>query len=170
MFIQIQKYMSNYEERCKKNKESIMKRYEKKDNERIQTNTNVNDCIQTYTNENECIPNKNKNKNKNKNMNKNNDIGDIATKRFVAPSQNEVIDYMFEIIGDYETARSEGERFFDFYSSKGWMVGKSSMKDWKASARNWHRKQESFEQPVITRMNQPKGDAISDMISGVFEI
>ena len=31
------------------------------------------------------------------------------------------------------------ERFFDFYSSKGWMVGKNRMKDWKAAVRNWER-------------------------------
>lgn len=30
-------------------------------------------------------------------------------------------------------------RFVDFYESKGWMVGKSKMKDWKASVRNWQR-------------------------------
>lgn len=29
------------------------------------------------------------------------------------------------------------ERFCDFYASKGWKVGSSSMKDWKAAARNW---------------------------------
>ena len=31
------------------------------------------------------------------------------------------------------------ERFVDFYSSKGWMVGKNKMKDWKAAVRNWER-------------------------------
>lgn len=30
-------------------------------------------------------------------------------------------------------------RFIDFYQSKGWMVGKTKMKDWKASVRNWAR-------------------------------
>lgn len=31
------------------------------------------------------------------------------------------------------------ERFIDFYASKGWMVGKNKMKDWKAAVRNWVR-------------------------------
>lgn len=31
----------------------------------------------------------------------------------------------------------DAQRFHDFYSSKGWMVGKNKMKDWKAAARNW---------------------------------
>ncbi len=31
----------------------------------------------------------------------------------------------------------DAERFVNFYESKGWLVGKSPMKDWKAAARNW---------------------------------
>jgi len=33
----------------------------------------------------------------------------------------------------------DAQAFFDFYESKGWMVGKNKMKDWKAAARNWAR-------------------------------
>lgn len=35
------------------------------------------------------------------------------------------------------------ESFFDFYESKGWLVGKVSMKDWRASARKWIRENEA---------------------------
>ena len=31
------------------------------------------------------------------------------------------------------------EQFFDFYESKGWMVGKNKMKDWKACVRTWEK-------------------------------
>lgn len=31
------------------------------------------------------------------------------------------------------------ESFVDFYESKGWVVGKSPMKDWKAAVRTWER-------------------------------
>ena len=31
------------------------------------------------------------------------------------------------------------QRFVDFYASKGWLVGKSPMKDWRAAVRNWER-------------------------------
>jgi hypothetical protein len=31
----------------------------------------------------------------------------------------------------------DAQRFVDFYSSKGWTVGKSPMKDWRAAVRNW---------------------------------
>lgn len=33
----------------------------------------------------------------------------------------------------------DAERFVDFYESKGWMVGKVKMKDWKASVRTWEK-------------------------------
>ena len=32
------------------------------------------------------------------------------------------------------------EEFVDFYGSKGWMVGKSKVKDWKCAVRNWERR------------------------------
>lgn len=35
----------------------------------------------------------------------------------------------------------DAERFVDFYSSKGWMVGKSKMRDWKASVRTWENRE-----------------------------
>jgi hypothetical protein len=31
------------------------------------------------------------------------------------------------------------ERFFDHYQANGWMIGKSKMKDWKASVRTWEK-------------------------------
>lgn len=34
----------------------------------------------------------------------------------------------------------DAERFVDFYASKGWMVGKNKMKDWKAAVRTWEQK------------------------------
>jgi len=45
-------------------------------------------------------------------------------------------------IKDYCLLRDNGinaEQFYDFYQSKGWMVGKTKMKDWKAAIRNWER-------------------------------
>ena len=31
------------------------------------------------------------------------------------------------------------EAFWDFYQSKGWVVGKAPMKDWQAAVRTWER-------------------------------
>ena len=52
--------------------------------------------------------------------------------RFVPPTVDDVKAYCLE-----RGNRIDPERFVDFYASKGWMVGKSRMKDWKAAVRNW---------------------------------
>ena len=33
------------------------------------------------------------------------------------------------------------EGWFDFYTSKGWKIGKNAMKDWKAAVRTWERRE-----------------------------
>lgn len=33
----------------------------------------------------------------------------------------------------------DAQAFVDFYESKGWMIGKNKMKDWKAAVRTWER-------------------------------
>jgi hypothetical protein len=54
--------------------------------------------------------------------------------RFVPPTLEEVQEYCKE-----RNNNVDAERFIDFYESKGWMVGKNKMKDWKASVRTWER-------------------------------
>tara|TARA_R110000764_G_scaffold239744_2_gene339857 strand:+ start:673 stop:1428 length:756 start_codon:yes stop_codon:yes gene_type:complete len=51
-------------------------------------------------------------------------------KGFKPPTVKEVQEYSSTI---------DAERFCDFYESKGWMVGKNKMKDFKAAIRNWER-------------------------------
>lgn len=55
-------------------------------------------------------------------------------KQFTKPTMSDIGVYMMER-GNFDS--SEAERFFDFYESKGWMVGKNKMKCWKAAVRNW---------------------------------
>lgn len=54
-------------------------------------------------------------------------------KRFVKPTADEVRAYCQE-----KGFNVDADRFVDYYESKGWVVGKSPMKDWKAAARNWN--------------------------------
>ena len=59
-------------------------------------------------------------------------------------------------IQTYCAQRSNGidpQRFFDFYQSKGWMVGRNPMKDWKAAVRTWEgkSKEEQPKQPISER-------------------
>ena len=47
-----------------------------------------------------------------------------------------------EEIKFYCSERNNGidaQYFFDYYSSKGWLVGKTKMKDWRAAIRLWER-------------------------------
>ena len=61
----------------------------------------------------------------------------VAPKRFIPPTVENVRDYCLE------TGKPiDAEAFVDFYSSKGWKVGSSSMKDWKAAVRNWRKRDE----------------------------
>jgi hypothetical protein len=54
---------------------------------------------------------------------------------------------------------NEYERFFDYYQSKNWFVGKSKMKDWKAAIRNWIRNmQEYSNKPVKPEIQKPETD------------
>lgn len=39
------------------------------------------------------------------------------------------------------------QRFFDFYESKGWRVGNSPMKDWKACVRTWEQRDKENNPP-----------------------
>ena len=38
----------------------------------------------------------------------------------------------------------DADKFIDYYESKGWYVGKSPMKDWKATVRNWLRQEKKL--------------------------
>ena len=71
------------------------------------------------------------------------DIDD--TKRFVKPTLAEIKGYCLERDNNIDP-----ERFFNYYESTGWMVGKHKMKDWKACIRTWEskdkKKPQSFEE------------------------
>jgi len=53
-------------------------------------------------------------------------------KVFTKPTLDELRDYM-DSIGMNDVSN----KFFDFYESKGWMIGKNKMKDWKSAVRTW---------------------------------
>lgn len=57
------------------------------------------------------------------------------SKRFVKPTVEEIKAYC--------TERNNGidaQSFFDFYESKGWKVGNTPMKDWRAAVRTWEKR------------------------------
>lgn len=54
--------------------------------------------------------------------------------RFVPPTVDEVAVFCQE-----RTNNIDPESFVSFYESKGWKIGKNSMKDWRAAVRTWER-------------------------------
>ena len=68
---------------------------------------------------------------KNDNNEKNDKNGVV---RFTPPTTEEVKAYCEE-----RKNKVDAQRFVDFYTTKGWMVGKSKMKDWKAAVRTWEK-------------------------------
>ena len=74
--------------------------------------------------------------------------------KFIPPTIDEVDAYCKE--------RKNGinpETFYDFYQSKGWMVGKDKMKDWKAAVRTWENRNKKTQD---TPKNNDKLKALED--------
>lgn len=88
--------------------------------------------------------------------------GKASAARFRAPSPEEVAEYAAAYAAfkgiDLASIDFDPERFVDFYAQKGWMVGKSRMKDWKASVRNWVRTSKPIRE---TKQEVSEGDDFS---------
>lgn len=129
---QIDRDQDKYREKCERNRENAQKRWnDVTAYDRMRTDATVYDGKQSH--EVACEP-----------MHTDTDTesdtdtdSDIESKerpkqRFVPPSIADVQNY-----ADSKGLKVDAERFVDFYSSKGWTVGKSPMKDWRAAVRNW---------------------------------
>lgn len=72
-------------------------------------------------------------------------------KRFVKPTADEVRAYCAER-GNCVDAQA----FVDFYEAKGWKVGSSPMKDWKAAVRTWEKRDAERKQSATSRPNRQR--------------
>ena len=59
-----------------------------------------------------------------------------SIKRFIKPTLLELQQYCQEA-----RLNINCDAFLDYYEANGWKVGRDSMKDWRAAARNWARRQ-----------------------------
>ena len=78
------------------------------------------------------------------------------SKRFVPPTVDDVRDYCFDRGNNVDP-----QRFVDYYTSNGWMVGKNKMKDWKAAVRTWEQK-ENQSRPKAAKSANPFLDMVGD--------
>ena len=80
--------------------------------------------------------------------------------RFIKPSVEEIREYCTE-----RNNQVDPQRFYDYYESNGWKVGKNPMKDWKAAVRTWERssyqtpkaKTEPISENPFTRLRREEG-------------
>ena len=113
-------------------------------------NTPINENVNTPINENV----KGNNTYLNTTSNTTNEyIDKPPQKQFTPPTLEEVQAYCME-----RKNNVDAERFIDYYTSNGWMVGKNKMKDWKSSVRTWERNGFS------NRQQQGSGNMFIDML------
>lgn len=88
----------------------------------------------------------NLNVNGNVDVNDNKELSNESKKsvtRFSPPTIEEIKDFAEDNGLNFDVGA-----FFDHYESNGWKVGgKATMKDWKAAARNWCRRESNFSKP-----------------------
>lgn len=77
-------------------------------------------------------------------------------KRFVPPTLAEVQSYVAQ-----RQSPVDPQGFIDFYASKGWMVGKTPMKDWKAACRN----AETWERWIRTEASAPPKNGLAQALT-----
>ena len=76
-------------------------------------------------------------KDTNNNVNNDNNVNNTTNKgRFTPPTVEEVREYCQERKNSISP-----ESFVNYYTSKGWMIGKNKMKDWKAAVRSWESRE-----------------------------
>lgn len=79
--------------------------------------------------------------------------------RFTPPSNDEAFAY-FQAIGGTE---KQSDAFLDYYESKGWKVGTAPMKDWKAAARNWVRRDKKTARPTKASVDDVFAQVMSEI-------
>ena len=71
----------------------------------------------------------------------NNSLYKRESSRFQKPTIDEIRQYCIS-----RNNSVDPEQFFNFYESKGWTIGKSHMKDWRAAVRTWEKREKEVPQ------------------------
>lgn len=73
------------------------------------------------------------------------------------------LDIVKQFFHEKKISSIEAEKYFNYYSSKGWLVGgKTQMKDWQAAARNWILNLEKFNPTSSKNGLNPKNLNVSN--------
>ena len=88
-------------------------------------------------------------------------VSDTDTKK-IKKAKN-IIPPTIEMVEDYINEHGynvNAHSFMDFYDSKGWLVGRTKMKDWQAAVRTWAHNEYG------TVKNKSSGNPFADMLRG----
>ncbi len=88
---------------------------------------NIPTLIKGYTKGIDTLKDKDKDKDKDK----------VKVKRFKKPTLKDCKEYFEKM--NYINFSNESEKFFNYYESNGWKVGKNKMVNWHMSAGNWNK-------------------------------
>ena len=91
-----------------------------------------------FAKQNKQMPNLPSKSSYDKDKDKDKDESITRARRFTPPTLDDVSVYVRE-----RGSNVDPQRFLDFYASKGWMVGKNPMKDWKAAVRTWEKREDT---------------------------
>jgi len=72
-------------------------------------------------------------------------------KRFVKPTLDDIFDYCSERQNNVDY-----QKFYDYYSSNGWKVGKNPMKDWKAAVRTWEKNETPKKKNILSTWEEAR--------------
>lgn len=78
----------------------------------------------------------------------------IKNRTFTPPTVEEVREYCLD---KGYMDRVNPNKFVDFYESKGWMIGKNKMKDWRAAVRNWASREKAEKKTTKSKFNNFEG-------------
>lgn len=105
------------------------------------------------------------NENDNRNVNGNASSREYISEKFTPPTYRQVSDYC---AGRKNTV--DPGLFVDYYQSRGWKTGNTSMKDWKAAVRMWEKREtHSSKGPSMCRepasRYQQRMDTLTEVLS-----
>jgi len=92
----------------------------------------------------------NVNTNDNTNVNDNRKKETIKKAKFVKPS----IEQIKQHLSDKQIVGIDAEKFYYYYESRGWTIGKSAMKSWEAAIQTWIRNIKKDTKPVRDMSNE----------------
>ena len=84
--------------------------------------------------------------------------GKSKAKPFVKPTIEEIRAYI-----DEKGVSVDAEKFYHFYESKGWMVGKNKMKSWTSAIQTWARGSDKNKRTSTNGATKPKQDKYADL-------